>query len=176
MVSIEVLLIGGVGYTYLGDLSFGPTLVERLRTRDWPSSVAIEDVSYNPITVMDWLRDDPQRFHRAVFVTAVARGREPGSLHRSHWRPAGPSADQVQDSVAAAVTGTISLENLLIIGSHFELLPAETEVIEIEPVTSGWGEGLSAVAERRVSEVTAWLSAEIESGSESVARPASTMS
>ncbi len=155
-----MLLIGGVGYTFLGDLSFGATLVERLRAQEWPDDVAIEDVSYNPITVMDWLRDDPQRFDRAVLVTAVERGREPGSLHRAAWQRTASSPERVQDCVGAAITGTISLENLLIIGAHFGLLPDDTEVVELEPVATGWGEGLSDIAERRVEQFATWLRAE----------------
>lgn len=158
-----MLLIGGVGYTYLGDLSFGATLVERLRQREWPDDVVIEDVSYNPITVMDWFRDDPRRFDRAVFVTAVERGRRPGSLHRTAWQPRESTPDRVQDSVAAAITGTISLDNLLIIGSHFKLLPQRTEVVELEPVVTGWGEGLSDVAEELVEQFATWLRMELAS-------------
>lgn len=159
--STEVFLVGGVGYTFLGDLSFGPVLVERMRAMDWPPSVAIEDVSYNPMTVMDWLRDEPGRFDRAIFLTAVARGRLPGSLHRSAWTAAGLSPDRVQEHVAEAVTGSIGLDNLLVIGSHFGLLPADTTVVELEPASSGWGEGLSPAAEERAAEVIAWLRATV---------------
>ncbi len=161
MVSTEVILLGGVGYTYLGDMSFGAILVERLRGLEWPSDVAVEDVSYNPITVMDWLRDDPDRFDRAVFFGAIERGREPGSLTRYQWVAGGLPATMVQDSVAEAVTGSISLDNLLVIGSHFKLLPADTTVIEFEPVESSWGEGLSATGETRAAEVIGWLRGEL---------------
>ncbi len=161
MVSTEVILLGGVGYTYLGDMSFGAILVERLRALDWPSEVTVEDVSYNPITVMDWLRDDPDRFDRAVLFGAIERGRAPGALVRYQWVASGVPAATVQDCVAEAVTGSISLENLLIIGSHFGLLPRNTTVIELEPIETGWGEGLSPGGEARVTEVIAWLRAEL---------------
>lgn len=152
-----MLLIGGVGYTYLGDLSFGPIVVERLRALEWPDTVAVEDVSYNPMTVMDWLRDDPQRFDRAIFVTAVERGREPGSLSTAAWTAAGHSTERVQEHVAEAVTGSIGLDNLLVIGTHFRLLPADTTVVELEPAAADWGQGLSLAAEQRASELVAWL-------------------
>lgn len=160
VVSTEVLLLGGVGYTYLGDMSFGAILVERLRALEWSSGVAVEDVSYNPITVMDWLRDDPDRFDRAIFFGAIERGREPGSLTRYRWIASGIPAATVQDCVAEAVTGSISLYNLLVIGSHFELLPADTTVIEFEPVENNWGQGLSATGEMRATEVIGWLRGE----------------
>jgi hydrogenase maturation protease len=158
-----MLLVGGVGYTYLGDLSFGATLVERLSQREWPDDVVIEDVSYNPITVMEWLRDDPRRFDRAVLVTAVERGRPPGSLHRTAWEPTESTPERVQDCVAAAITGTISLDNLLVIGTHFNLLPERTEVVELEPVATGWGEGLSDVAEELIDQFATWLRMQVAS-------------
>ena len=39
------VLIGGVGYTNLSDMSVGPVLVERLRRSAWPDGVDIEDLS-----------------------------------------------------------------------------------------------------------------------------------
>ncbi|MGQ0607283.1 MAG: hydrogenase maturation protease [Chloroflexota bacterium] len=156
-----MILVGGVGYTFLGDMSFGAVMVERLRAEPWQSDVMVEDVSYNPITVMDWLRDEPGRFTRAVLIGAAERGRQPGTLSRVAWASTPQNAEQVQDRVAEAVTGTISLENLLVIGTHFGLLPPETTVIELEPVESGWGQGLSEIAERRAEEVTAWLRDEL---------------
>lgn len=159
--STEVILLGGVGYTYLGDMSFGAIMVERLRGELWPSDVVVEDVSYNPITVMDWLRDGPDRFDRAVLIGASERGRRPGTLSRYAWSSSAHSAEHVQERVAEAVTGTISLENLLVIGTHFGLLPADTTVIELEPVESQWGQGLSEVGEKRADEVLRWLRDEL---------------
>jgi len=157
VVSTEVILVGGVGYTFLGDMSFGAILVERLRALDWPPEVAIEDVSYNPITVMEWLRDDPDRFDRAVLFGAMERGREPGSLVQYQWITSGQPTETVQNRVVEAVTGSISLDNLLVIGSHFGLLPSDTTVFEFEPVASNWGEGLSPTGEERAGEVIAYL-------------------
>lgn len=156
-----MLLLGGVGYTFLGDLSFGPILVERLRSMDWPAWVAVEDVSYNPMTVMDWLRDDPERFERAIFFGGMQRGRSPGSLTRYPWTSAPLPVDRVQEHVAEAVTGSIGLDNLLVIGTHFGLLPADTTVIELEPVATGWGEGLSPAAESEAAAFVDWLRAEV---------------
>lgn len=152
-----MILVGGVGYTFLGDMSFGALLVERLRALEWPPDVAIEDVSYNPITVMEWLRDDPDRFDRAVLFGAIERGREPGTLVHYQWTASSLPRDTVQDRVVEAVTGSISLDNLLVIGSHFGLLPIDTTVFEFEPVNSSWGEGLSPRGEERASEVIAYL-------------------
>lgn len=147
-----MLLVAGVGYTHLGDLSFGPAFVERARDVS-DAGVAVEDLSYGPIAVVDWLRDEPGRFERAIFVGAGQHGATPGTLSRSRWSTAQRPADEVQARIAEAVTGTISLENLLVIATHFGVLPSRTEVVELEPIATGWGEPLSAVAEERMAEL-----------------------
>ena len=45
--------------------------------------------------------------------------------------------------MAEAVTGVISLDNLLIVAGFFDALPADVVVIEVEPEDEGWGEGFS---------------------------------
>ncbi|MGI8855495.1 MAG: hypothetical protein ACR2JW_07075, partial [Thermomicrobiales bacterium] len=67
----------------------------------------------------------------------------------------------VQARVCEAVTGVISLENLLIIAQHFDLLPRRTTVIEIEPPDKEFGLGLSPLGEERMGEVIAWIRHEI---------------
>jgi hypothetical protein len=49
--------------------------------------------------------------------------------------------------VAEAVTGVISLDNLLGGVGFFNALPPDVRVLEVEPEDEGWGEGLSHVVE-----------------------------
>jgi hydrogenase maturation protease len=132
------VLVGGVGYSCLRDLSVGPALVERLRARSWPAGVVVEDLSYGPIDVLFKLQASPP-FRAGIFATAVARGRTPGSLHRGRWTPPRLPPDELQARVAEAVTGVISLDNLLHILGHFGALPAEVVVLEVEPLSENWG-------------------------------------
>ncbi|MGI8553721.1 MAG: hypothetical protein ACR2PL_23470 [Dehalococcoidia bacterium] len=136
-------LIAGAGYRNLRDLSFGPELVDRLQTMDWPSDVQIEDFSYGPIAVYQWFLEHEGCFRRAIFAGSVVRGRGSGSLHYYPWRGSTDDEDAVQARIAEALTGVISLENLLVICEHFGVLPHEVSVIEIEPADEGWGPGLS---------------------------------
>ena len=137
-------LVGGVGYTNLRDRSFGPLLIERLRRRTWPADVVVEDLSFGPIDVLFKLQAEPAPFRLAVFVGAVARGRPPGAVERYDWPGRTPSPDELQDRVAEAVTGVVSLENLLHILAHFGALPPRAVVIEVEPeVEERWGPELS---------------------------------
>jgi hydrogenase maturation protease len=158
-----VRLVAGVGYAHLRDLSFGSVLVERLQRMAWPEDVRIEDFGYGPIAILHWFEEIPgRRFERAIFVGAMERDRVPGTLVTYDWIPRPLDPDNVQARIAEAVTGVISLENLLIIAQHFDLLPRRTTVIEIEPPDKEFGLGLSPLGEERLTEVIAWLRHEVD--------------
>jgi len=155
-------LIAGVGYRHLRDLSFGTELVDALRQYDWPANVAIEDLSYGPIAVYQWFQEQQGRFQHAIFVTGADRGRAPGTLWRSTWRGTSETEAAIQDRVAEALTGVISLDNMLVICEWFGVLPGEVTVIELEPVPEevGWGSGMSEAAAARLDELVASLRSE----------------
>ena len=162
-----MILVAGVGYQYLSDLSFGPKLVERLRGMSWPDEVRIEDFGYGPIAILDWFEESPgRRFERAILAGAVERGRAPGTLSTYAWLETSPDPDLVQERVSEALTGVISLENLLIVAQHFGALPAETSVVELEPVEKEWGADLSALGEKRLEQAVEWIRREVHSGAE----------
>lgn len=138
------VLIGGVGYTNLRDRSFGPLMVERLARQAWPPDVVLEDLSYGPIDVLFKLQAEPRPFRLGVFIGAVARGRPPGTVERYLWNHPTPAADELQARIAEAITGVVSLENLLHILTHFGALPRRTVAIEVEPAAEeAWGAALS---------------------------------
>jgi hydrogenase maturation protease len=136
-------LIGGVGYSYLRDGSFGPLVAADLGRESWPDGVLVEDLSYGPIAVMQRLQDARPPFDRLVLVAAVRRGRAPGMVTAYRWDGRLPEPDEIQARVAEAVTGVISLDNVLAVVGFFNALPDEVSVLEVEPLDEGWGEGLS---------------------------------
>jgi hydrogenase maturation protease len=138
------ILVGGVGYTNLRDRSFGPLLIERLRERDWPAGVVVDDLSFGPIDVLFKLQAEPRPFRLGIFVGAVARGRPPGTVVQYDWSAPTLSVDELQSRIGEAVTGVVSLDNLLHILAHFGALPGRTVVVEVEPeAEEGWGPELS---------------------------------
>lgn len=151
-------LVGGVGYTNLRDGSAGPALVERIAGTLGPE-VDVEDVSYSPIDVLFLLQR--QGYARAVFVGAVSRGDEPGTIRVSRWDPEPLSPEAVQERIAEAVSGVISLDNLLRINQHFGALPPQVTVIEIEPADETWGEGLTPTMDRALDDVAGILRGEL---------------
>jgi hydrogenase maturation protease len=149
-----MILIAGVGYSHLSDLSFGPMLIEDLQSREWPEHIQIEDLSYGPIAVLQWFQDHPGRFEQAILVGAMQRDHGvPGELRAYRWNPGRLDEAVVHERVAEGVTGIVSLENLLIILDYFGALPADTLVIEIEPADVEFGVELSPVGRQRLAEV-----------------------
>jgi hydrogenase maturation protease len=136
------ILIAGVGYHNLRDLSFGPALMDRLAQDDWPPGVEVADLSYSPIRVMHSL-DEHGLYDRMIFVAGVCRHRPPGSVYCYRWGHQLPTLEEVQARVAEAVTGIISLDNLLIIATFFGKLSRDVLVIEVEAADESWGEGFT---------------------------------
>lgn len=157
------VLVGGVGYGNLRDLSAGPLLMQRLGTLG--DGVDVEDLSYSPIDVLFALeRRDP--YARVVLVGAVARGDPPGTVRRQRWAAPPIAPEDLQTRIAEAVTGVISLDNHLYVLTHFGALPEEVVVIEIEPEDQGWGEGTSEVVRAAMERAAALVRAEVaEAGS-----------
>lgn len=157
------VLIGGIGYRNLRDHSFGVVVIESLAARQLPSHVAVEDISYNPIAVVQRLEDEPLEngFDLAIIVGARQRpGRPPGTLTIYRWDQVLPSAAAIQHAVTEAVTGIISLDNTLVVARHFGALPPMVVVVELEPEAHEFGDELSptvAAALDRAREVVTGL-------------------
>ncbi|MGH7323908.1 MAG: hydrogenase maturation protease [Candidatus Rokuibacteriota bacterium] len=139
------VIVAGVGYRNLRDHSIGPAIVDRLLAREWVGDVVVEDLSYNPIAVIQRLEDEPpgRRFARAVVVAGVERGRAPATITAYRWDGRLPGDEDVQRAVTEAVTGVIALDNTLIVARHFGALPDEVVVVEVEPAVHEFGETFS---------------------------------
>ena len=140
------VFIGGVGYRNLRDHSFGVVLIDSLASRSWPAHVTVEDISYNPIAVVQRLQDEPvdNRFDVAIVVGALQRpGRQVGTLAVQRWDQVLPADEAIQDAVAEAVTGIIALDNTLIVARHFAALPPTVVVVDVEPDAHEFGDELT---------------------------------
>ena len=153
------VLVGGVGYRFLRDGSLGPWLTDRLAERAG-NGIEVEDVSYHPVGLSQNLQER-RPYDRLVLVAAVRRGRPPGTVAAYRWDGELPERDAIQERVAEAVTGVISLDNLLIVCGALGGFPDDVRVVEVEPADEGWGEGFSPEIEARLAEVeeAVWSSA-----------------
>jgi hydrogenase maturation protease len=152
------VLVGGVGYRNLRDESLGPHVSDLLAERAG-DGIEVEDLSYGPVAVSHNLCDRPP-YDRLVLVAAVRRGRAPGTIDHYRWNAVLPPPEEIQARVTEAVTGVISLDNLLVVCAAFGGLPDDVRVVEVEPGPEGWGEGFSPSIEARLPEVleTVWTS------------------
>ena len=149
-------LVAGVGYTNLRDFSVGPVLTTRLHAMDWPVDVEVDDLSFGPIGIVQRFQAQTDPYERVVLFAAVSRGRKPGTVTVYGWDGKLPPAEEIQARIGEAVTGVISLDNLLIIGGHFGIWPEEVIVVEVEPQDEGeggWGPGFSPAVTQAVGDV-----------------------
>jgi hydrogenase maturation protease len=149
-----MMLIAGVGYPHLRDMSLGPVLIERLQSNEWPPHVELADLSYGPIGVLQDL-DNCAPYERIIFVAGVKRNQSPGTIYCYRWEHQLPDVDDIQARVAEAMMGVISLENLLVIATYFGKLPRDVVVIEVEAADDTGGEGLTPAVEAVLPQVIA---------------------
>jgi len=145
------VLVGGVGYRFLRDESVGPYMADRLADRA-PEGVEVEDLGYHSVGLAQNLQERPP-YDRMVLVSAVRRGREPGTIDTYRWNGELPSPTEIQGYVGEAAVGMISLDGHLIVCGAFGGLPDDVRVVDVEPGEEGWGEGFSPLIESRLDEI-----------------------
>jgi hydrogenase maturation protease len=160
------VLVSGIGYSNMSDMSFGRVLLGELEKMDWSDNVHVEDLNFGPIMIYQWLEEFPVKFDKAVLVSAAKRGREPGTLEVYRWQDPQPSADEIQASIGEAVTGVLSLENLLIVCQHFGVFPEDVTIIEIEPQNDEYGLEFSPVVASKVGEAIELVKREAARGND----------
>ena len=158
-VESATVFIGGVGRSFMGDLDLGRIAVERLAAEDLGPHAVIEEVQYNAVLVAHHLAE--LRPYSVVLIGAVERQRKPGTVERRRIRTLGAPMETVQDAVASAVTGDVTLDLLVEVGEGFGVLPAHTLAIEVEPTEVSLADGLSAQAEGALETVLDMVRAEV---------------
>jgi hydrogenase maturation protease len=151
------VLIGGIGYRNLRDHSVGVVLTDALTLRSWSPDISIEDISYNPIAVVQRLQDDPphRRFGLAIVAGATQRpGRSPGTLTIYRWDGRLPASGGIHDAITEAVTGVIALDNTVVVAGHFGVLPRTVVIIEIEPDAHEFGDTLTPAVAKALGRAT----------------------
>jgi hydrogenase maturation protease len=144
------VLIGGVGYRWMRDASFGLVISDALARLDWPPGTEVADLGYGAIyAAQDIAAARPDRL---ILIAGVERGRTPGQLYRREPDRTLPAPEEIQARVREAGAGVIDLDHLLVIAGHFGALPPEVVVLELEPADAAGGDGLSDAATARLPE------------------------
>lgn len=146
------VLIGGVGYRWSGDASFGLVVSDELARREWPPGIEIADLGYGALYVAQDLADARPPYDRLILVAGVERGREPGRIYHAPWERRAIEPEELQARIREAGAGVIDLDHLLLIADYFRALPEEVEIVELEPVDATCGDALSPRAAARLAE------------------------
>ena len=132
---MATIALGLVGYyQFIRGYPLGPELKERLDVLDWPEhDVEIKEMNWGPVAIVQDFQANATVYDRIVLISAVQRGGKPtGTVTCRQWTAGALEVLAVQDRIFEAVTGIISVDNLLVIGEHFGIWPKELIVIEVE--------------------------------------------
>lgn len=150
------VIVAGIGYRNLRDHSVGVAVTDLLEREAWPEGLVVEDLSYNPIAVVQRLEDEvpDRRFERAVVVASAERnGRAPGTVVAYRWDGVLPVDEEIHRAVTEAVTGIIAIDNTLVVARHFGALPENVVIVEVEPAVHEFGDTFSDVIARQFETV-----------------------
>ncbi|MEO6132459.1 MAG: hypothetical protein ABIQ02_11465 [Saprospiraceae bacterium] len=148
------ILIGTIGYHNLGNHSLGPALLSTLQALKWPDGVDVEEMNWGPIAIVQKFQTLKSPYARVILLAAIERqDRSIGDIDTFRWMGRLPDDEMIQACVGDAVTGVISVENLLIIGEHFKIWPEETFIVDIEPGPELAGIDFTSEVEKAIPDI-----------------------
>ena len=147
--------VGTVGYHFLRDYSIGPKLLPQLQAMQWHEGVTVDECNWGPVAVVQQFQAMAQPFERVVLLTASDRGKVAGDMTLLRWRGGDALPEDVQGRINEAVTGVISVDNLLVIGEYFKIWPSEMFVVDVQPGEQEQGDEFSPEVEACVPDVLA---------------------
>lgn len=146
--------IGTVGYHNLRNHSIGPAILPHLQKMQWPPSVETDELNWGPIAIVQKFQSLPIAYDRVILIAAIERpGRKVGDITVFKWMGKLPDVEMIQRCVGDAVTGVISVENLLIIGEYFKVWTGQTFLVDMEPGPEEAGESFTAEMQQAIPEL-----------------------
>lgn len=155
---MKKVFIGTVGYHNLRNHSIGPVLLPRLQKMNWASGVEVDELNWGPIAIVQKFQSLPTPYDRVILVSAIERrGRKVGDITVFQWQGKLPDEELIQRCIGDAVTGVISVENLLIIGEYFKIWTGETFLVDVEPGPEQAGENFTEEVEQAIPDLVLML-------------------
>jgi hypothetical protein len=151
---MKKVFIGTVGYHNLSNHSIGPVLLPELQKMNWAPGVDVDELNWGPIAIVQKFQALPIPFDRVILLAAIERpGRNIGDITIFKWMGKLPDEELIQRCIGDAVTGVISVENLLIIGEYFKIWTGETFVVDVEPGPEQAGENFTEEMKQAIPEL-----------------------
>jgi len=148
------VFIGTVGYHNLSNHSIGSALLPQLQKMEWADGVDVDELNWGPIAIVQKFQALPTAYDRVILLAAIERpGRNIGEITVYKWLGKLPDEELIQRCIGDAVTGVISVENLLIIGEYFKIWNGETFVVDVEPGHEQAGENFTEEMEQAIPDV-----------------------
>ncbi len=149
--NIQKILIGTIGYHNLRNHSIGPHIFPSLQKMDWPLGIEVDEMNWGPIAIVQKFQSLETPYDKVIFICAIERlGRKIGEITLFKWMGKLPDGEELQARIGDAVTGVISVENLLIIGEHFQIWPKDCYLVDMEPGPEQAGHELTLKMEMKI--------------------------
>lgn len=151
---MKKIFIGTVGYHNLRNHSIGPALLPQLQKMHWAEGVELDELNWGPIAIVQKFQSLPIAYDRVILIAAIERPeRKIGDITVYKWMGKLPDEELIQRCVGDAVTGVISVENLLIIGEYFKIWTGETFVVDVEPGAEEAGEDFTEEMQQAIPDL-----------------------
>jgi hypothetical protein len=151
---MKKVFIGTVGYHNLCNHSIGSALLPKLQKMKWADGVELDELNWGPIAIVQKFQSLPTPYDRVILIAAIERpGRKIGDITVYKWMGKLPDEELIQRCIGDAVTGVISVENLLIIGEHFKIWTGETFVVDVEPGAEEAGEDFTEEMQQAIPDL-----------------------
>ena len=151
---MKKIFIGTVGYHNLCNHSIGSALLPQLQKMKWAAGVDVDELNWGPIAIVQKFQAFPVRYDSIILLSAIERpDRNIGDITVYKWMGKLPDDEMIQRCIGDAVTGVISVENLLIIGEHFKIWPTDTFFVDVEPGPEQAGEEFTEEVQQAIPDL-----------------------
>ena len=151
---MKKVFIGTVGYHNLCNHSIGSAMLPQLQKMNWAAGVDVDELNWGPIAIIQKFQAIPFRYDCIILLSAIERSdRKIGDITVYKWMGKLPDDEMIQRCVGDAVTGVISVENLLIIGEHFKIWPTDTFFVDVEPGPEQAGEEFTEEVQQAIPDL-----------------------
>lgn len=134
--------------------SIGSALLPKLLKMKWAPGVDLDELNWGPIAIVQKFQSLPTTYDRIILLSALERpGREIGDITVFEWKGKLPGEELIQRCIGDAVSGIISVENLLIIGEYFKIWKGETFIVDVEPGPEHAGEDFTEEMQATIPDI-----------------------